>query len=188
MYSSQWLLLPMYRPANLQTNQRGRKSTLNLTNCAPALLLITTIINIVPSTTGQSLAHLTSRNLFWSRSDSSNSPPEFQEPIGNHTVAIGRDAQLSCKISNLGSYRTAWLRVEDKGILTIHNNTITRNYRIGLVTTADDNGASGFVLHIKNVQPSDRVSMSTYLSLMSRIEPLTSYICMPIHRADTCVR
>lgn len=111
--------------------------------------------------------HLTSRNLLWSRTSSetpasSSTPappvPEFQEPIGNHTVAIGRDAQLSCRISRLGSYRTAWLRVEDKGILTIHNNTITRNYRIGLVTTDYDDGSNGFVLHIKNVQPSDRVS------------------------------
>lgn len=81
--------------------------------------------------------------------------PDFVEPIGNHTVALGRDAQLSCKINNLGNFRTAWLRVEDKGILTIHNNIITRNYRIGLIN--NDEGKN-FILTIKNVQPSDKVS------------------------------
>jgi len=79
--------------------------------------------------------------------------PDFSEPIGNHTVALGRDAQLSCKIKNLANFRTAWLRVEDKGILTIHNNIITRNYRVGLSNDAD---GRNFVLTIKNVQPSDR--------------------------------
>lgn len=81
--------------------------------------------------------------------------PDFLESVGNQTVAAGRDAQLACKINNLGHYRTAWLRVEDKGILTIHNNIITRNYRIGL--NNDDEGRN-FILTIKNVQPSDKVS------------------------------
>ena len=81
--------------------------------------------------------------------------PDFDEPIANQTVAVGKDAQLVCKINNLGQFRTAWLRVEDKGILTIHNNIITRNYRIGLLN--EDNGNT-FVLTIRNVQPSDKVS------------------------------
>lgn len=81
--------------------------------------------------------------------------PDFEEPIGNHTVALGRDAQLNCKINNLGNFRTAWLRVEDKGILTIHNNVITRNYRVGL---NNDDHNKNFILTIKNVQPSDKVS------------------------------
>lgn len=85
--------------------------------------------------------------------------PDFLEPIGNHTVALGRDAQLACRINKLGSFRTAWLRVEDKGILTIHNNVITRNYRVGLINN-DDEGKN-FILTIKNVQPSDRVSSSS---------------------------
>lgn len=86
--------------------------------------------------------------------------PDFVEAIGNHTVALGRDAQLSCKINNLGNFRTAWLRVEDKGILTIHNNIITRNYRIGLIN--NDEGRN-FILTIKNVQPSDKVSQQTLI-------------------------
>lgn len=68
---------------------------------------------------------------------------------------MGRDAQLSCKINKLGNLKTAWLRVEDKGILTIHNNVITRNYRIGLAGDTEKN----FILTIRNVQPSDRVSL-----------------------------
>ncbi|GIY80949.1 hypothetical protein CDAR_70861 [Caerostris darwini] len=31
--------------------------------------------------------------------------PEFAEPIQNVTVATGRDAQLSCTVENLGTYR-----------------------------------------------------------------------------------
>lgn len=92
-----------------------------------------------------------------STTSSSPSPaqeaPDFEEPIGNHTVPMGRDAQLSCKIRNLGNFRTAWLRVEDKGILSIHNNVITRNYRFGLL---NDENERNFILTIKNVQPSDK--------------------------------
>lgn len=82
--------------------------------------------------------------------------PEFLEPIGNHTVPVGKDVQLACKVDKLGHYRIAWLRVEDKGILTIHNNIITRNYRIGLINS--DIEGSNSILTIKNVQASDKVS------------------------------
>lgn len=88
--------------------------------------------------------------------------PDFLAPIGNLTVALGRDAQLSCKTQNLGNYKTAWLRVEDRGILSIHENIITRNYRVGL---RNDDG--NFVLTIKNVQASDKVSCSYEMSAMS---------------------
>ena len=47
--------------------------------------------------------------------------------------------------------QVAWLRVEDKGILTIHNNVITRNYRVSLSTNENT-----YYLHIRNVQESDR--------------------------------
>lgn len=83
-------------------------------------------------------------------------PPDFVEPIGNLSVAVGKDAQFECKINNLANFRTAWLRVEDKGILTIHNNVITRNYRLGLLHDDTDTKPSKFALTIKNVQPSDR--------------------------------
>lgn len=79
--------------------------------------------------------------------------PDFTEPIGNHTVPVGRDVQLWCKTKDLANFRTAWLRVEDKGILSIHDSLITRNYRIGLI-----NNGPVSALTIKNVQPSDKVS------------------------------
>lgn len=85
--------------------------------------------------------------------------PDFGEPIGNHTVALGRDAQLACKILRLGHFRTAWLRVEDKGILTIHNNIISRNYRLGLINADDEARGASFILTIRNVQASDKVSL-----------------------------
>lgn len=31
--------------------------------------------------------------------------PEFGEPIKNVTVALGREAQLSCIVDNLGNYK-----------------------------------------------------------------------------------
>lgn len=37
--------------------------------------------------------------------------PEFAEPINNVTVAIGRDAQLSCTVENLGTYRVSYNKI-----------------------------------------------------------------------------
>lgn len=48
-------------------------------------------------------------------------------------------------------HKVAWLRVEDKGILTIHDHVITRNYRINLIHAEEKQ----FTLLIKNIQPSD---------------------------------
>ncbi|XP_064461469.1 lachesin-like [Ornithodoros turicata] len=79
-------------------------------------------------------------------------PPFFAETIPNVTVPRGRDAKIPCVVDNLGSYRPAWIKVEDKGILTIHQQLISRNYRISLSTSDNRN----FVLQIKNVQESDR--------------------------------
>ncbi|XP_055928972.1 lachesin-like isoform X2 [Argiope bruennichi] len=78
--------------------------------------------------------------------------PEFAEPIPNITIPVGRDIQLPCIVDNLGSYRAAWIKVETKAILTIHHHIITRNYRISLSHSDNRN----FVLHIRNVQKSDR--------------------------------
>lgn len=46
----------------------------------------------------------------------------------------------------------AWVRVDTHSILTIHNQVITRNYRIGLVQA----GGRNWVLKISNVVESDR--------------------------------
>ncbi|XP_054159650.1 lachesin-like [Oppia nitens] len=80
--------------------------------------------------------------------------PEFGDVIPNITVPIGRESRMPCVVNNLGSYRAAWLRVEEKDILTIHHHVITRNYRINLLDNHNDN--RNFILVIKNVQESDR--------------------------------
>lgn len=36
---------------------------------------------------------------------SSGSAPDFAEPMGNVTVPVGREAVLSCTVSNLGQYK-----------------------------------------------------------------------------------
>ncbi|KAG8179455.1 hypothetical protein JTE90_006825 [Oedothorax gibbosus] len=86
------------------------------------------------------------------RRTSNEAEPEFSEAIPNITIPVGRDIQLPCIVDNLGSYRAAWIKVETKAILTIHHHIITRNYRISLSHSDNRN----FVLHIRNVQKSDR--------------------------------
>ncbi|XP_064474479.1 protein amalgam-like isoform X2 [Ornithodoros turicata] len=78
--------------------------------------------------------------------------PEFSEPVPNVTAIIGRSVKLPCVVNNLGQYRVAWLRVESKTILTIHESVITRNYRVQL-TQSD---GRHWELVIKNAQESDR--------------------------------
>ncbi|XP_028967628.1 lachesin [Galendromus occidentalis] len=78
--------------------------------------------------------------------------PSFAEPVQNITVPRGRDAKIACIIDNLGDYRPAWIKEKDKAILTMHQQIISRNYRISLSTS--DNRV--FTLHIRNVQESDR--------------------------------
>lgn len=51
--------------------------------------------------------------------------------------------------------QVAWLKEETKTILSIDTNIIITNYRIFLIP--DDEGRK-WVLHIKDVQESDRVS------------------------------
>lgn len=60
--------------------------------------------------------------------------------------------------------KVAWLRVEDKGILTIHDHVITRNYRINLIHTEEKQ----FTLLIKNIQPSDAGGYMCQVSLWLR--------------------
>ncbi|GBM19082.1 Lachesin [Araneus ventricosus] len=92
------------------------------------------------------------REYVWPLHNLVEAEPEFAEPIQNVTVATGRDAQLSCTVENLGTYRAAWIKVETKAILTIHHHIITRNYRISLSHSDNRN----FILQIRNVQAADK--------------------------------
>lgn len=58
---------------------------------------------------------------------------------------------VETRLDTSSSY-PAWIKEEDKAILTMHQQIISRNYRISLSTS--DNRI--FTLHIRNVQESDR--------------------------------
>lgn len=78
--------------------------------------------------------------------------PMFADPVPNISVPLGRDASFPCVVDHLRQFKVAWIKVENKAILSIHKHVITRNYRI-FVSSSDNRQ---FVLHIKNVQESDR--------------------------------
>lgn len=80
--------------------------------------------------------------------------PDFAEPIPNITVVAGRDASLACVVSNLGTYKVAWIHLDLSTILTVHKNVITRNPRIHVTF----NEHRGWILHIKDVREKDRGS------------------------------
>ncbi|KAH9396132.1 hypothetical protein TYRP_019881 [Tyrophagus putrescentiae] len=70
----------------------------------------------------------------------SDSEPEFVEQVPNVTVSVGAGRQVG------------WVRIEDKSILTISHQVVTRNSRISLTQSEHKT----WTLHIKNVQESDR--------------------------------
>ncbi|XP_017494254.1 PREDICTED: limbic system-associated membrane protein-like, partial [Rhagoletis zephyria] len=96
--------------------------------------------------------------------------PEFVGQVPNVTVQVGREARLPCIIRNLATYRAAWIRDEEKNILTLQRQMVTRDPRISLQEEsqmdignggADDaaqeaNRIRYFVLIIRNVQVEDR--------------------------------
>ncbi|KAI2808358.1 hypothetical protein BLOT_006300, partial [Blomia tropicalis] len=91
--------------------------------------------------------------------------PEFVGDVPNVTVQIGREARLPCVIRNLASYRAAWIRDEEKNILTLQRQMVTRDPRIMLQEESqmdiddeqhDHNRVRYFVLIIRNVQVEDR--------------------------------
>lgn len=69
----------------------------------------------------------------------------------NITVAVGREAILSCVVDHLGNYKVAWIKVDTQTILTIHTHVISHNHRIA----ASHNGHRIWNLHIRDVQEDD---------------------------------
>ncbi|CAK1598704.1 unnamed protein product [Parnassius mnemosyne] len=61
--------------------------------------------------------------------------PRLASNESNVTVVIGRDATLTCYVKNLQNYKVAWLRVDTQTILTIGQQVITKNHRIGVLRT-----------------------------------------------------
>ncbi|KAK6617509.1 hypothetical protein RUM44_005097 [Polyplax serrata] len=78
--------------------------------------------------------------------------PDFSEAIANVTVPIGREAVLSCSVTDLGHFKVGWLKAEDQTILTLHNKVVTHNSRISV---SHDN-VNTWQLRIRQVKESDR--------------------------------
>ncbi|XP_055388080.1 limbic system-associated membrane protein [Condylostylus longicornis] len=78
--------------------------------------------------------------------------PKFSEPIANVTVAVGREAVLTCLVQDLGSFKVAWLRVDTQTILTIQNHVITKNHRVGITYSEH----KIWQLRIKDIRESDK--------------------------------
>lgn len=78
--------------------------------------------------------------------------PEFGDLVENITVAVSREAVLSCVVDYLGTYKVAWIKVDTQTILTIHTHVITHNSRVG----ASHNGHRIWNLHIRQIKEEDR--------------------------------
>ncbi|XP_065157445.1 lachesin-like [Atheta coriaria] len=70
----------------------------------------------------------------------------------NLTMPVGREAILTCSVSNLGKYKVAWVRAEDQTILSLHTKVVTHNSRI---TVTHDN-LQTWHLRIRQLKESDR--------------------------------
>ncbi|EFX75497.1 hypothetical protein DAPPUDRAFT_323113 [Daphnia pulex] len=79
--------------------------------------------------------------------------PEFVDAVQNITVPVGRDVKFSCHVRHLGtSYKVAWIHFERSAILTVYNQVITRNPRVGV---SHENHRT-WHLHLNDVQEADR--------------------------------
>ncbi|KAK8385772.1 hypothetical protein O3P69_016501 [Scylla paramamosain] len=78
--------------------------------------------------------------------------PDFGDVIKNVTVALGREAVLSCIVDNLGDYKVGWLRTDTQTILSLHKKVVTHNTRIS-VTHSEPRTWN---LHIRAVKEEDR--------------------------------
>ncbi|CAK1546334.1 unnamed protein product [Leptosia nina] len=76
--------------------------------------------------------------------------PRFVGPGSNVTVALGREATLTCKVDNLQSFKVAWLRVDTQTILTIAGHVITKNHRVSV-----NHGDGTWSLLLREVSPGD---------------------------------
>ena len=72
--------------------------------------------------------------------------PDFVSGVKNVTVPEGRDVTLSCTVMRLGTHKVAWIHYDRSAILTVQNNVITRNPRIGV----SHDGHSVWNLHIRS--------------------------------------
>ncbi|XP_031331354.1 limbic system-associated membrane protein-like, partial [Photinus pyralis] len=79
--------------------------------------------------------------------------PDFIGQIQNVTVAIGREAILTCRVNDLGHYKVGWMKADDQTILSLHTRVVTHNPRI---TVTNDDNFRIWQLHIRQLKETDR--------------------------------
>ncbi|XP_037924649.1 basement membrane-specific heparan sulfate proteoglycan core protein-like isoform X1 [Hermetia illucens] len=85
--------------------------------------------------------------------DSPNIQPFFENSTNRDLIAaVGRTAQLHCKVRNLGDRAVSWIRKRDLHILTIGIMTYTNDQRFTAMHMDD---TDEWILKIVSVQPRD---------------------------------
>ncbi|XP_042210155.1 lachesin-like [Homarus americanus] len=73
-------------------------------------------------------------------------------PVTNYTAAVGKTADLTCRVQNLTKYKVAWFHMDRKMLLAIHKTVVTRMSRFSVVQ--DDQMT--WSLHIDDVTREDK--------------------------------
>lgn len=81
-----------------------------------------------------------------------NSEPKFTQPIENVSVAIGREAVLSCYVENLQHYKVGWMRAADQTVLALQGRVVTHNSRYSV----SNEEMRVWRLKISNIREADR--------------------------------
>ncbi|KAF6208627.1 hypothetical protein GE061_017085 [Apolygus lucorum] len=101
--------------------------------------------------------------------------PQFAEPIANVTVALGREAVLSCTVRNLGQLKVGWLKAEDQTVLSLDSKVVTHNMR---VSVSHEPESDTWRLHIRQVKPSDK---GCYMCQINTINMKKQIGCLDVH-------
>lgn len=86
---------------------------------------------------------------------SDNNPdrePFFTSPIKNISVSLGREAVLTCYVSNLQQYKVGWMRQADQTVLALQERVVTHNSRYSVSREE----MKVWKLRINNIRESDR--------------------------------
>nr|XP_045586042.1 lachesin-like [Procambarus clarkii] len=78
--------------------------------------------------------------------------PHFLAPVTNYTAAVGKTADLTCRVQNLTKFKVAWFHMDRKMLLTIHETVVTRIPRF----TVSQDDHTTWTLHIADVTREDR--------------------------------
>ncbi|XP_063601672.1 zwei Ig domain protein zig-8-like [Penaeus indicus] len=92
------------------------------------------------------------------------SSPSFALGETNVKVPIGRDAILNCTVHNSGSHKVAWIDSLRGVVLTVEEDVVTGNPRVGIRHSVTPNGADSWVLSVKAVTMKDA---GTYMCQVS---------------------